>query len=90
VPATTGVSGLVGSFSEKPQTLLTDLANMAIALFEPSFLQYLEPTDSSLFGQSLLRAMDNGIKFGYFTHGKWRHIQTLTDWLAARRAYPNP
>ncbi|MBI3894267.1 MAG: hypothetical protein HY303_22330 [Candidatus Wallbacteria bacterium] len=85
-PAAQGLA-LIKGFSEKPPTLLHDLANLGVSVFEPGFVPYLHNSDESVFGDSLMRAVKAGQEFGYYTHSRWHHIQTIGAWLAANDAY---
>jgi NDP-sugar pyrophosphorylase family protein len=60
---------------------------MAVSIFEPEFLDSVEENDISLYGDTLGRAMEQDKKFCIYSHDRWRHIQTLTDWYEAQQDY---
>jgi len=82
-----GNQQLLQDFTEKPESIqaVGYTINMAISIFEPEFLDSIDDGDSSLYGDSLRRAMDDGKQFCIYSHDKWRHIQTLSDWYEVQK-----
>ena len=80
---------LLTDFTEKPESIESTgySINMAVSIFEPEFLSDVYDEDRSLYGHTLIRAMNNNKKFSIYRHEKWRHIQTLSDWYEAQNAY---
>jgi len=83
------INRLVGQFTEKPTDSEPSgyYVNMAVSIFEPEFLHYVEESHSSLYGDSLASAIEDDAKFALYPHGQWRHIQTLGDWFDAQEHY---
>jgi NDP-sugar pyrophosphorylase family protein len=61
--------------------------NTGTALLEPSILEYVRPSDKSLLGEAIRRAMDDRKKFGAFIWGKWYHILNPNDWHHLHEEY---
>jgi hypothetical protein len=78
---------LISSFAEKPDQLVGYSINMAVSIFEPELLDLIGPNDSSLYGDTVTRAMEAGYRFSYYGHDKWLHIQSLNDWLIMQEKY---
>ena len=77
-----GKSGeYIEEFIEKPHTILNNLVNMAVAIFDTSFIDYIEKDHINLFGESVPFAMKKGRKFLYQVHGNWHHYQRMADWV---------
>lgn len=77
---------LIGSFVEKPDDLFGHNVNMAVSIFEPKVLEYVDEHDVSFFGDTVTRALAHE-KFAHFGHDRWLHIQTLTDWYVAQQRF---
>ncbi|HBB86833.1 MAG TPA: hypothetical protein DC047_04390 [Blastocatellia bacterium] len=84
-----GGQQIITEFTEKPESIesIGYSINMAVSIFEPDFLRYVEEADYSLYGHSVKRAMAQKKKFCLFEHDTWRHIQTLSDWYDAQIHY---
>jgi len=78
---------LIGEFEEKPDAPLGYSINMAVSIFEPKFLELISDNDISLYGHTVINAMNGGYKFSYYGHDNWLHIQTLNDWYTAQEKY---
>jgi choline kinase len=85
----TGGQQIIKEFTEKPESLesVGYSINMAVSIFEPDFLTYVEDGDQSLYGHTVRRAMAQKKKFCLYGHDNWRHIQTLSDWYEAQAEY---
>ncbi len=85
----TGTQQMITQFTEKPDSLesIGYSINMAVSIFEPDFLEHIDEDDTSLYGDSLKRAMEGEKKFCLYQHDTWRHIQTLGDWYEAQKHY---
>jgi dTDP-glucose pyrophosphorylase len=80
---------LISTFVEKPINTgpMGYTVNMAVSLFEPRFLDFVEDSHTSIYAESLTKAIGRGEKFCHYPMGNWKHIQTLGDWYDAQRSY---
>ena len=80
---------LITEFTEKPDSWesVGYSINMAVSIFEPEFLKYIDEDHVSLYGDSLKAAMSAQKKFCSYQFDSWRHIQTLGDWYEAQKHY---
>lgn len=76
----------LGSFLEKPLRLPQGYANMGVAVFEPEFLNYVEPEDKGIFENTLKRAMEARRNFGLFRVGEWHHVDSIRDYHRAKES----
>jgi GTP:adenosylcobinamide-phosphate guanylyltransferase len=81
---------LLESFNEKPDYLIEVYANIGVSIFEPDFLNNIEPADGSIFKESLKRAKDGRKKFGIYKVDRWWHIHDLRNYFDKQfEYYPN-
>ncbi len=70
---------IVLSFEEKPQEIEgSSLANLAVAIFEPVFLENIEDHDKSIFGSVLERVIQHKKVVGLTKVGKWYHLPNVS------------
>lgn len=75
---TEGEAEILKSFEEKPDQLLGGtMANLAVAIFEPEFLDYIEEDHSGIFESSVKEALDAKRTISLYKVNKWHHIQDL-------------
>jgi len=80
--------GLLEKIDEKPEDLIGVFANTAISLFEPSFLDYVKKSDSSIYRESVARAIKKGKeRFGVIKIGKWWHIHDVRALFDKQKEY---
>lgn len=77
----------IQEFIEKPATLMNNLVNMAVAIFDKEFIKHIEKDHLSLFGETVPSAIKNGQKFIYQIHGNWHHYQRMADWIDTQAKY---
>ena len=54
--------------------------NMAISLFEPRIMDFVQKDDDDLYGKIIASAQTSGCKFAYYEHtGVWYHIDDRLD-----------
>lgn len=66
------------TFEEKPQYLVgVALANLAVAIFEPEFLTFIEKDHKGIFESTIQKVIDSKEIITLHKVGKWHHVQDL-------------
>lgn len=77
----------IQEFIEKPETVMSNFVNMAVAIFDKKFIDYIQEDQISLFGESVPSAIKKGQRFAYQIHGDWHHYQRMADWIDTQAEY---
>lgn len=73
-----GKPDTLSSFIEKPEQLSgRDLANLAIAIFEPEIFRYMESGHSGLFENTISNVIQSKRTLSLYRIEKWHHVQDL-------------
>ncbi|MCU7859631.1 MAG: hypothetical protein KZQ86_07325, partial [Candidatus Thiodiazotropha sp. (ex Lucinoma kastoroae)] len=73
-----GQTDTLSSFIEKPDQLVGDnLANLAVAIFEPDILDYLEIEHKGLFEDTIGSVINAKRTISLYRVEKWHHVQDL-------------
>ncbi len=79
----------IGKFFEKPAEVMGHFANMAVAILNKDFIEFIKKGDITLFGESIPRAIANGGKFTHFEHPDWKHFQRMGEWVDNQAKFYN-
>lgn len=82
---------IVQKYTEKPEYLIDRYANLGVSIFEPQFLEYIDEKDSTIYDESMDRAIKEGkFKISLYKVKKWYHIHDLNDYYNIQKTYyPN-
>ena len=69
------------------QSLTRDYVNTGTAVLEKDILRYIKPTDTSLLGGAIPRAIEDGKMFGSFVWERWHHLLNENDYVLSHRSY---
>ncbi|MFC1484337.1 sugar phosphate nucleotidyltransferase [Candidatus Neomarinimicrobiota bacterium] len=73
-----GETDILENFAEKPEQLVGgNLANLAIAIFEPEFFDYLEADHKGLFEDTIGAIISAKRTISLYRIEKWHHVQDL-------------
>lgn len=83
----------IDKFLEKPNELPMIDVNMGVAIFEPSFIDYIRAQKTTLKLSSPFEYVERAVRdkdlvFSFLPHHSgWKHIQSVADWYDAQREY---
>ncbi len=80
---------VITEYVEKPEAMLTEYANCAVALFSRSFVanNHVEEGHEDVFKDSLVPFIKEGRKAAAYVMGPWTHLQQPRDWREEQKKH---